>query len=354
MRGPLAVALVVCLAVAAGLTGAPNVSATAPPVAEGFIASSTSWTSAQRGWVLGFEPCPDGRCPALVRTVDGGRTWRRSAVPDVRMPEDNRRVRVHFANDRVGVITDGTDLYVTRTWGLFWRPVEFAGAGPSPVVGALADNGRSLFAVVASDTGTRLFTSRLGRWQAVPGVTLPGRATGDVVAEGRNADVALTAVHRSHGHWTRAGGGEWRGVEPPCPVSADADLGLAEGMVFALCSRNPGMGDIEKRVERRTSTGGFEPVGRAPDLGITTGFAAASPSVLVVSATGRGAGLVHRSVDGGQTWATPLVVPGGPLGDLHFTDARHGVLLWGRPDLGNSTVYRTQDGGATWTPLTFG
>ena len=354
MRRSLGWVLAVCLAVGTAVTSAPEVSATPRPVPEEFVPSSTSWSSPRQGWVLGFAPCGDDRCPALVRTWDGGHTWWPWMEPDVRLPADLRRVRVHFANDRVGLVTDGTDLYVSYSWGLSWRRVAIADPGSAPVVGALADNDRALFAVVATDTGTRVLSSPLWRddWRPVPGVALPGRAGGDVVADGEEAYVALTAVHRSHGYWTVTGDGPGRAAEPPCPVHADADLGLAGGTVYALCSQNPGMGDIDKHVERATPPGGFVDAGQAPTVGITTGFAAASPSTVAVTATGRGAAFVHRSADGGRTWQTPLVLPGALLNDLHFTDARHGVVLRATPVLDDAQLYQTRDGGATWKPLT--
>jgi hypothetical protein len=352
MRGLLALVLAACLS-GGGAAGTPEASAVARSVPPGFLPSSTSWTSPQRGWVLGFAPCATGRCPALLRTWDGGQTWRRSLVPDVRLPEDNRRVRIHFANDRVGVLTDGSELYVTRTGGLYWRLVALNGAGPSANIGALADNASTLFAIVSSDAATRLYASPLwrDRWVPAPGVAVPGRADGDIAAAGARAYVAITAVHRFHGYWTLSGG-TWLRAEPPCTTDAAVDVGFTGPTVYALCSSNPGMGDMEKRVER--SSGGFVPVGRAPDAGITMGFAVASPSTMAVAAVGQGAAFVHRSADGGRTWQTPLVLRGAPVSDLQFMDPRHGVLLWGRPDLGSGRVYATQDGGSTWASLILG
>ena len=58
------------------------------------------------------------------------------------------------------------------------------------------------------------------------------------------------------------------------------------------------------------------------------------------------------SFDGGQTWQTPFVaVETGPVLDLAFQDAEHGVLVAGYEDLGTTVVYRTVDGGHRWTEL---
>jgi photosystem II stability/assembly factor-like uncharacterized protein len=348
-RGILRVLLVVCLTAAAVPAAA---AAPGAPVPQGFLPSSTSWTTKARGWVLGFAPCQDGRCPILARTRDGGRTWWRTGAPQVRLPEDNRRVRVHFANGRTGLVTDGSALYVTRTGGLSWRHVELTGARPPVVLGALTHDDHAFFVVVASASGTQLFSSPLSgdRWRPVPGVALPYRAGGDVVADGTRTAVALTAVHRSRGYW-HLDNGEGAPARPPCSVDADPDLGRAAGTVYALCSHHPGMGDMVKHLMRSTADGGFALFGEAPVTGITTGFAVASPSTAVVTAVGRTTALVHRSTDGGRTWETPLILPGAPLADLAFTDSEHGVLLRGGPNLAGSEVYRTSDGGATWAPL---
>ncbi|MFC4855790.1 hypothetical protein [Actinophytocola glycyrrhizae] len=343
------------VAVLVGVLAAPDAAARPRVVPPGFVPSATSWTTAQQGWVLGFAPCPDGQCPVLVRTWDGGAKWWRANVPPLPLPTDNRRVRVHFANGGNGLMTDGTSLYATHTAGLFWRRVDLPAEGPAPDIGALAAGDRAFYAIVSDDSGTRLVTSPLfgNDWHPVPGVALPDRGGGDVVAAGPRVHVALNAVHRSHGYWATSEGTAWHAARPPCPVHADPDLGLAAGTVYALCSARPGMGDMVKQLVRSTAGRPFTPVGRAPDAGITTGFAVASPSVMAVTAVGRGAALVHRGVEGGAVWDTPVVLPGAPLHDLGFTDARHGTLVWGRPDHGDGRVYRTDDGGGTWTPLSF-
>lgn len=338
---------------ATGTSGATGRGSGVPP---GFVPSSTSWTSQDRGWVLGVAPCATGTCPAMVRTWDGGATWWPSGTPDVRVPLDNKRIRVHFANGRDGMVTDGSRLFATHTAGLLWRRVDLSRAGTDLGIAALASDERSLYAVVASDSGTRLFSSprHVDRWRPVSDVELPDRGAGDVVAHGDTVYVALSAVHRSHGYWVGSGG-RWHGTAPPCGIHADPDLGLAPGQaVYALCTYNPGMGYAFKDVWRSASGERFTLVGSAPDRGITTGFAAASPSTVAVTATGGGTALLHRGVRRGADWHTPFVLGGAPMYDLHFTDERHGALVHGGPQWDVAGVYLTSDGAATWTPVDLG
>src|SRR5207249_2865847 len=73
-------------------------------VPAGFMPSSTSWIGDNTGFVLGFAPCADKRCPALVQTFDGGATWRPLTAPSVPLISVDRRARVRFANAWDGVI----------------------------------------------------------------------------------------------------------------------------------------------------------------------------------------------------------------------------------------------------------
>jgi len=344
----------VCAALlAVALAAVPGAAAASPGagVPSGFLPSSTSWIDDHRGFVLGFAPCPAGQCPVLVRTADGGATWTRVRVPAVSLTSVDRRVRVHFANELEGLVTDGRKLYVTHTGGRLWRPIELPGD-----VGALASNAGTLYAIVSDDNRTRLFATPRGvdRWAAVAGIELPGASgSGTVVARGTGAYVALNVIHESIGYWATENGRVWRATEPPCPASANPELSLAGPTVFALCSYNPGRGFMFKDLLRSDSGGPFTLAGQAPEAGITTEFAAASASTVAIVAIGAGAAWLHRGTDGGKTWDSPLVIDEVPFADLGFTGELTGTVVWGGPLWGDARVYRTHDGGATWTPLIF-
>src|SRR5256885_331792 len=240
-------------------------------VPAGFVPSSTSWIGDNTGFVLGFAPCADKQCPALVRTNDGGATWRAVAAPSVPLISVDRRARVQFANARDGVITDGQGMWVTHTGGLAWCRVELPGE-----IGALASNNRAFYAIVINDTGTRLFSTPLTstRWAPVAGVELAGRGGGTVAAQGDRAYVAVNRIHEEIRFWTTSDGRTFQTAEPPCTIDGNPELSLAGVTVFALCSSNPGPGFMTKEL-MRADKGPFQFVSQAPDPGITTDFAAA-------------------------------------------------------------------------------
>ena len=346
------------LIVAVAGVGLPAVAAAAPgsgAAPPGFVPSSTSWTSQRNGWVLGFAPCEQGQCASLLRTFDAGRHWLRSPAPAVQPSPEHDQVRVHFANDLDGLVTDGHRLFASHTAGLVWRQVPL----PEAEIGAIAANDRFLYAIVSGTAGTRLYSTPLhvDRWAPVPGVELPESGGGDVIASGTSAFVALTAIFQSAGYWSSTDGRDWRPSEPPCAVDAVPLLGLARERApfapFALCSHDPGRGFMAKDLERAQADGTFSFVGSAPPAGITTGFDAASSSTVAIAAVGAGFDFVHRGTAGGTTWDTPFVGDDLPLYDLAFTDPRHATMVAGGPGWPSATVYRSTDAGTTWTPLTF-
>jgi photosystem II stability/assembly factor-like uncharacterized protein len=350
------VACICALLVTAGTLLAVPVAADAQ-VPSGFRPSSTSWLDDRNGFVVGFVPNGADWRTVVLRTIDGGATWLPLAAPQVPLTSVDRRVRVRFANARDGVITDGQAMYATHTGGSRWHRVGLPGAGPAFDIGALASNDRSWYAIVSNDNTTRLYATALtaDRWAPVPGIELAGRGGGTVAASGTGATVALNLIHESIAYWSTADGRTWRPGEPPCTIDGNPELGLTGGAtVFALCSFNPGRGFMSKDVLKSVSGGPFALVGQAPDSGITTDFAVASPARIAIAAVGVGAAWLHLGTQGGAVWETPFVLDEPPFSDLAFTDERNGVLVWGGPLWDQAAVYRTTDGGTTWTAVGFG
>lgn len=356
----LAAVALVLLAVTSGRAYARSADPTLPRpgVPDGFTPAATSWPDARTGWVLGFAPCADGDCATLLRTADGGAHWWRTAAPDVPVPPTHR-TRVHFAGPWDGVVTDGRRLFHTWSGGLSWHEAAWPGTGEQARVVRLAATTDAYFAVVSGASATWLMSAPrwTDRWRPVPGVRIPAQGNGDVVTRGRAAYAVLGSVFRAQGYWTRNTGapsGTWQAARPPCPLNAATALGLAAtGPVHALCSHNPGMGEMFKDLVRATEDGTFTDLGQAPTLGITRDFAMAGPDTPVVAAIGRGGGFLHRGTITGDTatWTTPLVVTGLPWRDLAFPTDRTGVVLWGGPRSRAAVVYRTEDAGRTWSPL---
>lgn len=318
-----------------------------PAHAAEFQVSSTSWTSKARGWVLGT----DGKDPVLLRTVDGGSSWQRVATPPVKVPSGDARLRVFFANEITGLVTDGSRLFVTRTGGTTWQQV-FLVTPQEPTIGAIAADTQQFLVIVATPGGTALYSLPLlrgGALNPVPGVSMRGAADGDIATLGWRSYVVLSRVHEEVRYWVNGRLG-WQEGKSPCDVDSSTRLSAAQDSVFALCSWNPGQGFMFKELFQAPVDGEFSSVGRAPDEGITIDLAAVSSATVVVSAIGIGAGWLHRGEKG--AWSTPFVQEGPPLFDLAFTDEFYGAVVRGGPGWEAAELYRTSDGGVSWTRMT--
>lgn len=305
----------------------------------GVVPASTSWVSADRGWVLGLDTlCQTAKCPQLVRTFDGGATWTRVKTPGLSIPETDR-LRVAFANDSAGMVTDGEQLFVTSNGGTRWESLGMKGT-----VGALGFDSSGFLAVIYDGTSSRLFHRELwfGSWQPVPGIEVKGQSYGEI-AEGQ---VSLSRFGVESRYWTQSPSG-WVEEPAPCDIFSATRLGRIGTDRYALCSFDPGFGNMTKEL-RKSGGGPFKTVSVPPREGITTGFAI-SPEAALVAATGRDWSFVHRGT--GEKWDTPLTLGGPPFEDLAFSDARHAALVRGGPGQEFAEVYRTDDAGATWKLL---
>ncbi|KJK44223.1 hypothetical protein UK23_30290 [Lentzea aerocolonigenes] len=302
----------------------------------GVVPASTSWVSADRGWVLGVDTlCPTAKCTQLVRTLDGGTTWTRVKTPALSIPETDR-LRVVFANDAAGMVTDGEQLFVTSNGGTRWEPLGMKGT-----VGALGFDNNGFLAVIYDGTSSRLFHRELwfGSWQPVPGVEVKGRAFGEI-AQGQ---VSLSTFGVENRYWTRSPAG-WFEEAAPCDIFSATQLGNVGTDRYALCSFDPGFGNMTKEL-RKSDGGPFKTISTPPREGITTGFAI-SPEAALVAATGRDWSFVHRGP--GEKWDTLLTLGGPPFEDLAFSDAKHATLVRGGPGQEFAEVYRTDDAGLNW------
>ena len=96
-----------------------------------FVPVSATFISADEGWVLGSAPCARKPCTSIVRTRDGGRTWRGITAP--RASEGNHErgqsgavATIRFADDTDGW-TGVADLYSTHDGGASWHKQHVQG-----------------------------------------------------------------------------------------------------------------------------------------------------------------------------------------------------------------------------------
>lgn len=336
-------------------------------VPPGFRPASTSWTGPDTGYVLGYSPCAQSWCPALLGTTDAGRHWRRLGAPPMPLPDNHNHVALRAFRDGVAYVSDGVHVRTTRDGGATWQPVVLAGAREPYYLSKLAETGGRVFAMLTTygdDRGsTRLYSGTAGSpaLVPVPGFAVTGGLTYGDLAVGGGLQVALGADYGTEKYWTSRDGVRFTPADPPCPGGTVASLaGVRDRQVVALCSSSPGSpqpGSTERELRHAPRLGGvFGDADAAPFAGINQGFDAASPASATVAAVGGGVGFLHHTGDGGHTWTTTeLPERGFALTDLDFPGAGTGVVVDGQPDAyGGSAVYRTTNGGQTWQELPLG
>ncbi|MEV6876055.1 hypothetical protein [Amycolatopsis sp. NPDC051128] len=365
MRTPRRTALLVSLLALLASFALPATAETVVPA--GFRPASTSWTGPDTGYVLGYSPCAESWCPALLGTTDGGRHWRRLGAPPMPLPDNHNHVALKFVTDRVAYVNDGVHVRTTRDGGRSWHPVGLAGAREPFFLSKIAETGGRVFAVVTTygegRGSTLLYSAAAGSpvLVPVPGFAVTGGLTYGDLAVGGGLQVALGADYGTERYWTSRDGALLTSAASPCPEGSVASLaGVRDQQVAALCSSSPGSprpGSTERLLRHAPRLGGtFSGADAAPFTGITQGFGAASPSSATVAAVGGGTGFLHSTADGGRTWTTTVLADRGfALADLDFPGRGTGVVVDGQPDAaGGSAVYRTTDGGRHWSELRFG
>lgn len=254
---------------------------------------------------------------------------------------------IRFANLRDGWAF-GPQLWSTHDGGKTWRNI-----GESAAVSDVeASDGRA-YAIV----GSQLLRTPAGSdsWTAVPGapqggrsIALHGGAVWITTGSGQLATSTDGATWRTLNSACGSAGTQWQ-LAGVAPVDASR--------VYLLCAGGVGAGNEDKKVLYSTDGGvhatptNVDP----PRGGDINGFAAASPTIVAVSARS-GASFVYRSGDAGHSWQTVLQQGDGGVGyfDLGFTTSSQGVVVYGRPGTGvTTTLLMTHDGGASWAPVTF-
>ena len=327
-----------------------------------FVPSSATFVSSAQGWVLGTAPCSSPPCTSLVRTTDGGRTWRGIPAPRVSLATTvssgaaNTVVSsVRFADATHGWVFGGA-LYATTDGGSNWHSVPITSASRS--VSDLQSSGGYAWAVLSCTPSTctakatsTVLRARVGTdtWTIV-GAPVPTAGRGRLLVHGGDAWVYGTA-----GVW-HGTGAAWTALAAPCAGVLAGLSALTEADAHhldALCTGNGGAGSIEQQL-RGTSNGGRTWVSNGPVVvgpSDVNGVADNGRGVLIV-ADSSGSSYLHRTLDDGAhfTDVTPSGVRNGgyPWSDLGFTTADQGVVVER-----NFSLFLTRDAGATWSRVSF-
>jgi hypothetical protein len=334
-------------------------------VPTGFTPYSSTFVSAADGWVLGSAPCAQAPCGSVVRTTDGGRSWRGIPAPkaSVRAFRDLKAGDVstlRFA-DRSNGWAAGRGLYVTHDGGTRWRLVH---VGPSTgTVLSLETGGGWVYALIQgcppSGEGTcpksaQVYAARVGSdtWTPVSAV-LRGQISQLLVVHGSTWYLGTsTGVLRASGTSkptrssnpcsTNLGAGD-----PPLVAVADARH------LDALCATNGTAGGTEVQLYGSTDSGqSWKKAGglhrMVPDQ--LTGMADNARGVLLIS-TASGGSYILRSTDDGTS--LPEARVSAPTGGFAWADLGFTTTAQAAVTLPGHGFYLSRDAGKSWSRVSF-
>jgi photosystem II stability/assembly factor-like uncharacterized protein len=355
--GLLLVALVVGAATAVALRPrsprTTHVEAAAPPsravptsvrpstrvTAEMFKAVSASFVSSERGWLLETA----GRRFRVLRTNDGGATWKVVSATDGAIASRDTSPRIRFADESLGFVYGGDEIFATRDGGGYWTRL----ATPFASIQAL-EVARGTVDVIAWYRNGRPFGPWLWStpvahvaWHVEP-VLLP-------VGAGPVPEQQLVLTHgagwilnqdRMMGRGARRPkDGPWTTWQPECQGSGTITASSASDVVVS-CTEGLWTGP------RVTKTLDF-----SHDGGVTFARRTAPTAGDVMSPDARTAvvadgSTVRRTSDEGHTWRVVYHVVNGSdqVLDLGFTTDTQGFIVYR-----DSGLLMTYDAGATWT-----
>ena len=336
------------------------------PVPADFDPRSATFVSADNGWVLGSVPCGGARCPAIIRTVDGGATWSSIDAPKTTLSGGvlgsvqaggSGISSLRFA-DLLNGWAFGPELWATHDGGASWARLTISGLPAEATVTALETSAGTVHAVLydaAQDF--RIGSSRVGAddWR-VATVRVPVGAGPVPQIELRLSGSSgwILENDRVVSGGATLDAGVWRTWQPAClDVVGPAVLAASSASdLVAVC--DVGLWASPKGEQLFTSTDGgatFASTGTRPPV---TASAVASPdraTIVIAGSDTNGAALV-ASLDGGRTWSKVWSAAAVSFTDLGFTTPTQGIVVT-TDESGAGKLLMTHDGGRTWTPVTF-
>ncbi len=348
-------------------TPVPAASPSPSPAAEpgavpalGLSPASVTFVSADDGWVLGKATCASGKCAAIARTADGGRTWVAVHAPNSPIfpsPSDASPgiSELRFADAQDGWAF-GPDLWSTHDGGTTWVRQTIPGVASGPNVAALETVGRTVYAVVFDGSAYRVASSPVGSdaWTLatirVPVGAGPVPTIQLILQDGAGW---LLENDRTVVAGARLVNGAWVTWQPPCAtvvgpafLAASGARDLAAACDVGLWSNPTGEHLFLSHDGGSTFT---ESVTAVP-LTMGAMAAAASPSVIVVGGSDGTGAILVATFDAGKSWSVVARLGSVQIADLGFTTPTQGVVVAAAAN-GPATLLMTRDGGHTWSPV---
>ncbi|HEY8636750.1 MAG TPA: hypothetical protein VIL81_05740, partial [Candidatus Limnocylindrales bacterium] len=345
--------------------GPPSASPSEPaPI--GFAPMSVTFVSADEGWVLGSVACGSGRCPAIERTNDGGRTWATVPAPKAAVwsAVDASGATSGISSLRFATPNDGwafgPDLWATHDGGASWTRISVQGLPSGSTLVALESARGSVHAVFAENQDFGVATSPVGRdaWTVSPLQIAVGAGPVPTIQFVLSGDTGwLLENDRLVVGGARLMGGAWQTWKPPCtdvggPVSPAAIAASSPTDLVAACDL---FGDANGPLGyhlfvSRDGGGSFVARGGRLPVDSISGVATPDTSTIVIAGWDSTEAVLVGSFDGGKTWSKVVRAGTVQLSDLGFTTPSQGVVITNSAS-GSGGLFMTRDGGHTWSAV---
>jgi photosystem II stability/assembly factor-like uncharacterized protein len=321
-------------------TAPPTAAPTASPASQGpvggpvpakFVPSSVTFISTDTGWALGQAPCSTPPCTSVVRTRDGGKTWRGIPAPVAQL----RGLRF---TDLLHGYAFGDQLFTTSDGGAHWT------RQPSVKIASLEVGHGKVWAIAEGHVLTGPVGGALTSF-----MDLPKGVGGSVVLHGAAVFFALAKLDTGSTQPIVAvstdGSPSFQRYTPPCSDSQLPDLAaVSDTQLSLVCQEAEGSAGQQPKHFYTSTTGGRTWSARLADpaqiIG-TTVAATASATFVGNSRTG-----IEVTRDGGRTWAASLRSEAG-CSYVGFVSSTVGEALVGEQ------LRLTHDAGRTWSVARF-
>jgi photosystem II stability/assembly factor-like uncharacterized protein len=328
------------------------------PVPTGFVAWSVTFVSDRQAYVLGDAPCHRPPCTSVVRTLDGGRSWRgvpapraplpaRAPTGTAQSPETVHQIR--FATEQDGYAYGG-GLWATHDGARTWRRVS----GLDTVLDLEID-GRTAYAVVGHCAGlgrcrSGLLASPVSADRFRPVTGLEPRPAGGLDGAVSTA-AGLTVFSFDHARYIHRRTGGWTRMTEPCQPLGGAVVAPASGATLTAYCAEGAAGSVHLTIRQSTDLGQHWTTVPGAALRLPNGLTAVtagSATTLAASAAvpDLGGGLAV-SRDHGRTWSA-VPTPANSIG-WRYVGARSATALAALVDPPAPTLWTSDTAGRTWT-----